>query len=142
MKVRRMKSPVKCGSRALRTGLSIAFLLATIGFCDILHAESGLAAEKRWSEARQLLADGKAAEAKEQLTDLIRQYPNEPDPYLFLGIAWLRLRDPQAAITAIQHAIELNPNHAEARTLLGWIESEVRGDFDSAIKEYQKVVEL
>src|ERR1051325_3620696 len=126
----------------LRRWLAVLILLPAIAFCGIAHAGSGLAQEQRWTEARQLLAQGKAAEAKEQLNDLLRDYPNEPDIYLFSGIAWLRLRDPQAAITALQHAIELNPNHVEARTLLGWIESEVRGDFDAAIKQYQKVVEL
>lgn len=124
----------------LRSWLA-AIVLATIGFCATADA-AGLAQEKRWGEARQMLAQGKAAEAKEQLNDLLREYPNEPDLYLFSGIAWLRLRDPQAAITALQHAIELNPNHVEARTLLGWVNSEIRGDFDSAIKEYRKVVEL
>jgi len=126
----------------LRRWLAVLILLPAIAFCGIAHAGSGLAQEKRWTEARQLLAQGKAAEAKEQLNELTRDYPKESDVYLFLGIAWLRLRDPQAAITAIQHAIELNPNHVEARTLLGWIDTEIRGDFDAAIKEYQTVVEL
>jgi tetratricopeptide (TPR) repeat protein len=54
----------------------------------------------------------------------------------------LRLRDPQAAEVNVRRAVALDPNHVEARTLLGWIESEVHGDFDAAIRDYTRVVEL
>jgi Tfp pilus assembly protein PilF len=101
-----------------------------------------LAKEKQWEEARKYLTDGKAAEAKAAFEALLTRYPNEPDLHLFLGITLLRLRDPQAAEAATQRAIAIDPNHAEARTLLGWINSEIYGDFDSAIKQYTKVIEL
>lgn len=120
----------------------LAVLLMGTSFSFAADVNSGLSHEQRWGEARKFLAEGKAAEAKANFEDLLRQYPAEPDLYLFLGIAWLRLRDPQAAVIAINRAIAINPNHVEARTLLGWVESEIRGDFDSAIREYQKVVEL
>ena len=42
----------------------------------------------------------------------------------------------------IKRAIGIDPNHVEARTLLGYVELEVRGDVDAAIKEYTKVIEL
>ena len=121
--------------------VGLAILVGT-GCAFAADANSSLAHEKRWEEARKLLAEGNAAEAKVAFEDLLGQYPNEPDLHLFLGITLLRLRDPQAAVTSIKRAIAINPNHVEARTLLGWVESEVRGDFNAAVKEYEKVVEL
>jgi protein O-GlcNAc transferase len=118
---------------AVLMGTSLSF--AARVNADLLH-------ETRWIEARKLLGDGNAAEAKVDFESLLGQYPNEPDLHLFLGIALLRLRDPRAAVSAIKQAIAIDPNHVEARTLLGWVESEIRSDFDSAISQYQKVVEL
>ncbi len=70
------------------------------------------------------------------------EYPTEPDLQLFLGISQLRLRNPDAAVAAVKRAIDLDPTHIEARTLLGWIELEVRGNADAAIGEYTKVIEI
>ena len=47
---------------------------------------------------------------------------------------------PAQAKAAFEELLKKYPH--EARTLLGWIDSEIRGDFDSAIREYAKVVEL
>ena len=49
---------------------------------------------------------------------------------------------PQAAILAIKRAIAINGAHVDARTLLGYVELEVRGDIPAAINEYRKVIEL
>jgi Flp pilus assembly protein TadD len=111
-------------------------------FGNSFAESSSLARHPRWEEGRKLLAEGKAAEAKAAFEGLLGDYPKEADLHLFLGITSLRLRDPAAAQTAIHRAIVANPNHAEARTLLGWIYSEIRGDFEAAIKEYSQVVKL
>ena len=122
----------------------LAVLAAVIGMSLSFAAQANadLSRETRWIEARKLLADGNASEANAEFESLLSQYPKEPDLHLFLGIALLRLRDPRAAVAEIKQAIAIDPNHVEARTLLGWVESEIRGDFDSAITEYRKVVEL
>jgi Tfp pilus assembly protein PilF len=119
----------------------LAFLVG-IEFSFAAESTSPLQSDKRWDEARKLLTDGKAGEARSALEDLVRQYPKEPDLYLFLAIALLRLRDPRTAEINIRQALALKPDHVEARTLLAWIESEIRGDFASAIKEYTEVVRL
>ena len=127
----------------LRGWLVLLAVLVGIGFS--FAADSGsslLSREKGWEEARKYLAEGRAAEAKAAFEELLKQYPQEADLHLFLGITLLRLREPQAAEAAVRKALIVNPNHAEARTLLGWIDSEVRGDFDAAIEDYAKVVEL
>jgi tetratricopeptide (TPR) repeat protein len=126
----------------LRGWLAIVAVLLGIHFSFAADIGSPLQKDRRWEEARKYLAEGKAAEAKATLEELLRQYPKEADVHLFLGITQLRLRNPEGAVAAIKRALDENPNHADARTLLGWIELEVRGNIDAAIKEYQKVVEL
>src|SRR5918999_225468 len=101
-----------------------------------------LVKEKQWEEARNYLTEGKAAEAKTVFEALLRRYPRQADLHLFLGITLLRLRDPQAAEASVRKAIGVDPDHVEARTLLAWIESDIHGNFDAAIAEYKKVVEL
>jgi tetratricopeptide (TPR) repeat protein len=88
------------------------------------------------------LAEGKAVAARSAFVELLEKYPKEPDLHLFLGISELRLRNPDGAAIAIKRAIELDPDHVEARTLLGWFELEIRGNVDGAIQQYLKVVEL
>ncbi len=126
----------------MRGWLAVLAVLIGMSLSFAAQVNADLSHEARWIEARKLLADGNAAEAKAEFESLLAQYPKEPDLHLFLGIALLRLRDPRAAVAEIKQAIAIDPNHVEARTLLGWVESEIRGDFDSAIREYQKVVEL
>jgi tetratricopeptide (TPR) repeat protein len=125
----------------LRAWLAV---LVVLGFSlsFIPDGRASLTQEAGWDEARKLLAEGKAASAKSAFEGLLAKYPKEPDLHLFLGITLLRLRDPDGAAIAIKRAIELDSRHIEARTLLGWFELEVRGDIDSAIQQYAKVVEL
>ncbi len=113
-----------------------------IGVSFAGETDSSLRREKHWEQARKDLAQGKAGEAKAAFEDLLKRYPNEADLHLFLGMSLLRLRDPEGAIRAIKKAIDVNPNHVEARTLLGYVELEVRSDVDAAIREYRKVIEL
>lgn len=126
----------------LRGWLAVAAVLLGIHFSFAADIDLSLQRDRRWEEARKVLADGKPGEAKALFEDLLKQYPTEADIHLFLGITQLRLRNPEAAVSAIKRALGENPNHADARTLLAWIELEVRGDIDAAIKEYQKVIEL
>ena len=118
-------------------------ILAVLLLSNLAQAgESAPSASDRGEVARKLLSEGKASEAKTAFEQLISEHPDDPNLQLFLGMALLRLRDPQAAVLAVKKAIGIDPNHADARTLLAWIESEIRGDLDSAITEYRKVVEL
>jgi len=101
-----------------------------------------LRAEPRWEKARRDLAQGRAGEAKAGFQELLKEYPDTADLHVFLGMSLLRLRDPQGAIRAINRAIAADPQHIEAHTLLGYVELEIRGDADTAIREYRKVIEL
>jgi Tfp pilus assembly protein PilF len=115
-------------------GLGISLAYGQVG--------SALSKGSQWEQGKNYLAEGKAAEAKEIFSALLNKYPNDPDLYLFLGIAFLRLRDPRAAEAQIKKALALAPNHAEARTLLGWVDLEIKRDYGSAVDEYARVVEL
>jgi tetratricopeptide (TPR) repeat protein len=126
----------------VRPWLAVLAILLGFGFSLAADSSSPLPNDKRWDQARKDLAQGKAGEAKAAFEQLLKQYPNEADLYLFLGMSLLRLRDPPAAVLAIKRALGINPNHIEARTLLGYVELEIRGDVDAAIKEYARVVEL
>jgi tetratricopeptide (TPR) repeat protein len=110
--------------------------------CFASAFNSQLTGDQRWEDARKDLAQGKASEAKATFEELLKQYPNDADLHLFLGMSLLRLRDPDAAIVEIKKAIDIDPSHVEARTLLGYVELEVRGDVAAALREYRRVVEL
>ncbi|HEX9661768.1 MAG TPA: tetratricopeptide repeat protein [Candidatus Binatia bacterium] len=126
----------------LRTCLAVLAVLTGTSFSFAADGRSSLAQTARWGEARKLLAEGNAAAAKAAFEELLAKFPEEPDLHLFLGITQLRLRNPDAAVVAIKRAIDLDPNHVEARTLLGWFELEIRGNIDGAIQQYARVVEL
>ena len=125
--------------RGWLVGLAV---FACVGLSVAAETSSPLIKEKQWEEARNYLAEGKAAEAKAVFEALLRRYPQEPDLHLFVGITLLRLRDPQAAESSVRKAIAIDPDHVEARTLLAWIEADIHGNFDAAIAEYKKVVQL
>lgn len=122
-------------------GLSLAGVLG-ISFSLAYGQALSLLRESQWEQGKRYLAEGKAREAKGAFEDLLKRYPKEPDLHLFLGFASLRLRDVQEAETHIRRALGLAPDHVEARTLLGWIQMEVRRDYASAIEEYARVVKL
>jgi tetratricopeptide (TPR) repeat protein len=126
----------------VRAWLAILAVLIGIGLSNAAESNTPLPSDKRWQQARKDLAEGRAAAAKSEFEELIKDYPDEADLQLFLGMAMLRLRDPQGAVLAAKRAIALNPQHIDARTFLAWIELEVRGNVDAAITEYQKIIEL
>ena len=130
----------------LRTWLAACAVAVALclefGISLAAEAESPLVNNPRWQQARKDLAQGKAGEAKAAFEELLKQHPHDADLQLFLGMALLLLRDPQAAVLAIKKAIGIDPNHVEARTLLGYVELEIRGDVNAAIREYQNVIEL
>jgi tetratricopeptide (TPR) repeat protein len=126
----------------VRAWLAVAAVLAGIAISFAADPHSLLQDDKRWEQARKELRQGKPGEAKALFEALLKEYPNEADLHLFLGMSQMRLRDPHGAILAGQRAIALEPNHIEARTFLGYVELEIRGDADAAIREFSRVVEL
>jgi tetratricopeptide (TPR) repeat protein len=122
--------------------LAVLAVLIGLGSSHAADSKSPLTGDKRWEQARTDWAQGRAGEAKSATEELLKDYPDEADLHLFLGMAKLRLRDPQGAVLAAKRAIALDPQHIQARTFLAWVELEVRGDADAALKEYRSVIEI
>ncbi len=98
--------------------------------------------DSQWEQAKRDLAEGRAKEARKVFEGLLKKYPRAPEVRLFLALASLRLRDAQAAEIHLRSAVDLDPDNAEARTLLGWIQLEIRKDYPAAVDEYSRVVKL
>lgn len=124
--------------------LSLTGLLGLTVALSLAYAQQGssLQQSSQWEQGKKYLAEGKASEAKGVFEDLLKRYPKEPEIHLALAFSLLRLRDVQAAEAHIRRALVLAPDHIEARTLLGWINLEVRRDYSSAIEDYARVVQL
>lgn len=112
-----------------------------LGVPTAFAAGATLDRDPDWQRSRKELSEGKNAEAQELLARLAQKYPAEPDVHLFVAIAALRARDPQGASAEIEKTLALDPNHVEARTLRGWIEMEIKRDYNAAAADYAKVVE-
>lgn len=126
----------------LRGWLVVLAVLLGIGFSFAGDTKSSLVQESQWEEARKYLAEGKTAAAEAALETLLVKYPQEADLYFILAITKLRMREPRAGEKAIRQALVLEPDHVQARTLLGWLELVVLGNIEAAIKEYSRVVTL
>jgi tetratricopeptide (TPR) repeat protein len=69
--------------------------------------------------ARQLLAQGRAAEAVTLLARVVSDYPDYPPGWLLLGRAYVRQKDWPAAERALNRAIGLDPDNPEHHLQLG-----------------------
>jgi tetratricopeptide (TPR) repeat protein len=125
------------GSRAV---MLLGILWLGVSFA---HAAGGpFVGEPQWELGKKYLAEGKHQEARNVLAELSAKYPKEPDVYLFLALASLRSRDVPRAEVDIAKALNLAPDHVEARTLRGWIALEIKRDYPAAAADYARVVEL
>jgi tetratricopeptide (TPR) repeat protein len=77
----------------------------------------------------------------EELPPYLEKYPNSYQGYLLLGWAYSRSDRFDEAMAAFEHAIELNPNAAEAYSSLTVIELK-RGNYDKALEVGMKGWEL
>lgn len=75
--------------------------------------------QKHLNEARQLLLAQRFQQARTRYETLVRQFPGQAVVWYEYGNAALGLRDPQAAQTAWQKALELAPRNAELIGLIG-----------------------
>lgn len=122
-------------------------VLALAGFfCVELSSARGqeniAGGAEAWGQARRYLAEGNASEARRAGEELLQRGSEDPDVHVLVGIASLRLREAETAVMHLRKALHLDPRHVEARTLLGWIQMEIRGDYASAAAEYRKVIEI
>ena len=108
---------------------------------SLAHGASRFEEEDLWRQGKKDLAEGKAKAARAALEGLLKQYPKEADLHLVLAMTSLKLGDARQAEVHIGRALQLAPDHVEARTLLGWLNLEVHKDYPAAIEAYRRVVQ-
>ncbi len=118
---------------------SIAILFMGL---SLAHGASRFEEDSLWKQGKRDLSEGEAKSARESLETLLKKYPAQPDLHLVLAVTSLKLGDAGQAEVHIRRALQLAPDHVEARTLLGWLSLEVHKDFPAAIEAYRKVVQL
>jgi tetratricopeptide (TPR) repeat protein len=91
---------------------------------------------------RKDLLRARLDEAKAAFEELLKQYPGEADLHLFLGMTFLRLRDPQAAVLGDQESHRYRSEPCRSANAAWLRRAEIRGDVNAAIREYQNVIEL
>lgn len=120
---------------------SFSIVILFMGF-SLAHGAGRFEEDELWKQGKQELSDGKAKLARESLETLLKKYPKEPDLHLILAMTSLKLGDARQAEFHIRRALQLAPDHVEARTLLGWLNLEVHKNYTAAIEAYRKVVQL
>lgn len=93
---------------------------------------SGVAAS---INARDLLAQGRLAEAAQRARRAVELDPSDADAWTVLGLA-VETADPDAALVAWQKALAVVPQHAEAHFRIGDFRRR-RGEFGAAIAAYE-----
>jgi Flp pilus assembly protein TadD len=81
--------------------------------------DSGKAADPTYSAARQLVADGKYAEAIPLLEQVVAKDAKNADALNYLGYSSRQLGNNDAALTHYQAALALEPRHRGANEYLG-----------------------
>lgn len=141
MRAERTRYLTRCGSRC-RGPRSLAVLIAVAVLSIGGETRAALVDEELWRTAREDMVAGNFADAGEKFDRLLKQYPDEPQLLQVAGLAALRLRDTETALTLVRKAVALAPDDTEALTLLGWLDLEVAGDVEAAVASYRKVAAL
>ena len=79
--------------------------------------------------------------ALEKAKLLMKEFPNVPVLYNFLGLIFVRLHNTKEAIKAYQTAIQLNPKMSIAYSNLGNIYHRVLNDTEMAKKNFEKAID-
>ena len=79
--------------------------------------------------------------ALEKAKLLMKEFPNVPVLYNFLGLVFVRLHNTKEAIKAYQTAIQLNPKMSIAYSNLGNIYHRVLNDTEMAKKNFEKAID-
>ncbi len=143
----RSRSPFFANVGRLRRCLlvaQIASLCLRIG-CVYAQKPSASAnaqtANSPFAAAEALLAQGRIAEAKENIQEQLKLNPRNIDGYNLLGIACTHDKDYSGALNAFETALKLNPASTETHNNLGNLYvAEQR--LDLAEKEFRKVLSL
>ena len=81
---------------------------------------------------RALFRDGLMEDAKEYFEIAVQQVPDNAEAVAMIGYTQHRLDDDTAAMETLRRALQLDPDHSEARIYLGNILYD-RGDYEAAL---------
>ncbi len=86
-----------------------------------------------------LASMGNSKEARQRLSEIAGRIGDDPEDLVMLAQVYGRLGDPQRAITVLERAVAIDPNHVEARLSMA-IARQLTGDNEIAITEYRNVL--
>ncbi len=84
---------------------------------------------------------GAVEDAKPLLEDAVKRAPNDPHAWFSLGLLRKNANDPNGAVEAFRHVIELDPNDADTWYFLGTVYSQLR-QFPQAIDAFDHALKL
>ena len=97
------------------------------------------AMDVRLNYARLLVTDQKYAEARSEFQALMKEFPDNPDVALAVGLLSLQLHDFDAAEAQLQRALETNYKDPDAVRLYLGQANEERKRFDEALRWYGSI---
>jgi len=98
----------------LITLIVVAFLTAGFLGCS---QEAKLA--RHWKKAEKYISENKINEAIIEYKNVVQLNPKDAQAHYKLGLAYLRVRNPQAAFSEFSKSVNLDPNLNDARLQLG-----------------------
>src|SRR5665213_2283803 len=93
------------------------------------------------NRAIALLNLGRIADAKPLLDDAVKGDPKDPHAWYSVGLLQKNSSDPQAAVDAFRHVIQIDPNDADTWYFLGSVYSQLR-QFPEAIDAFEHALKL
>lgn len=105
----------------LRHAIAALPLLAALAGCATSPASRLAATVDRQRQADRAYVEGKLAQALSGYQSLTRAMPQNADFWFRLGNVYARLKRPDEAVDAYQHALAIEPGHAKAWHNLGII---------------------
>lgn len=109
-----------------------------------LQWRAGLARKEiqtRLQRAEQLFEYGKTAEAIDEITAVLKNYPGHPEAHNDLGVIYFQSGDLQQATYHFEQALTSDPEYQSAWKNLGDIMTSL-GTLEQAIQAYQKALEI
>jgi tetratricopeptide (TPR) repeat protein len=95
----------------------------------------------RLATATRMLAAGRARDALILIDEVVRAYPNSPEPALFLGQVLIEMRDPVAARGVLEPFVVKFPQSAEGWFKLG-VARHLMRDTLAAVEAFRQAVKL
>lgn len=99
------------------------------------------AAARLFAKGRQALDAGKTTEALARFKRAVARMPKSPDAWFGLALARTDLKQSALARAAAEHALALDPRHAGATLLLGFL-AQQKKDNETSKKLYARYLEL